>query len=180
MPAPSTVLYPSVPYTNLTAIQNRLSANGVALRIDDVPPDTLGDVIGEASSIIDEYAATIYTQASLQTSNLIYYKATDIAMYLLCERRGNPAPMSVGARYERAMEFLAKVQVGQVRVWDAVERKVSAPTMSNLRVILRPYNRSVVESGVLRSTGTVTQYTQNRDPWDVIGGNQTALLLWTF
>lgn len=173
------LLYTPLPYCTLTNIQDRLSVNGVNLRIDDVPPDTLGDVIAEASTIVDEHLATRYDPIYLQQSGWVLYRATDIATFLLCERRGNPAPMSVGQRYERAMAAMERVRTGNANVWDTVERKTCAPTMTNVRVVLRPFPRSVCETGTLRSTGTVTDYARNRDPAElIVGANQGVDLIW--
>ncbi len=169
------ITFPSVPYTTLQAIQNRLSINGVVLRMDDVPPSTLGEVIEEASSIIDEHAAHRYTQANLATSNWIYFRATDIACYLLCERRGNPVPIGIAQRYERAIAKLEQVYNGRFNIWDIPERKSAIPTMSNMRIVLRPFPRAVVETGNLRSTGTVTQYQRNRDPAEFYFGSNSGL-----
>ncbi len=165
------------PYCTLQNIQDRLSINGVTLRIDDVPPTTLGDVIAEASSIIDEHCAHRYTPANLAVSGWILYRATDIACYLLCERRGNPVPIGIAQRYERAVAKLEQVYNGRFNIWDIPERKSAIPTMSNQRIIFRPWPRVVTETGMLRSTGTVTQYVRNRDPWDFI--NSSIDLTWT-
>ena len=171
-----TIAMPPTAYCTIANIQDRLSINGVTLRLDDVPPDEWGDVLNEAATIIDEHCFTRYS-TNLQQSAWVVYRATDIAAQLLCERRGNPAPAVVAKRAARAIEALMRVQAGSMNIYDIPEQRTAAPTMSNVRVILRPYPRSVVETGVQRSTGTVTTYPRNRDPYDAI--NAGIDLNWT-
>lgn len=161
-------LFTPVAYCTLQDMQNRLSVMGVSLRVDDVPPTDLGDVIIEASTVIDEYCFHRYTPTAMLTSAWVEYRATDIACYFLCERRGNPVPIGIAQRYERTMKKLERVYDGKFNIYDCPERRTPAPTMSNMRVIFRPFPRSVVETGTKRSTGQVTQYDRTRDPWDIV------------
>lgn len=148
-------------------IENRLSASGVDLRIDDVPPDTLGDVIDDASAEVESHCLLKYGADQLAASRWIKHKCADIATYLLCERRGNPAPPGIANKFERAMAQLEKVQEGKLKISDVAQRRTAVPMVSNMRPALRPYPHAVVETK--RGTDTVDQLPKkNADPWDVL------------
>lgn len=154
-------------YCDLAGMQNRISATGVSLRVDDNPPTTLGDVLDDASGEIDMYCALHYTPAQLATSRWIYNKACDIATYLLCERRGDPVPVGIAAKFERAMKELERIQAGGLKVADIPQRRLSVPMVSNMRAALRPFPHAVVEKS--RGTDTIDQLPKkNIDPWDAM------------
>ena len=151
-------------YCDTDDIKNRLSAVGVTLRTDDSPPDDLGDVIDEASAMIEEHCLLGYTETNLAASRWANHVCADLATALLCERRGNPMPAGIARRHERAMERLEKVRLGSMLIPDIAARKEAVPVMSNVRIVQRPFNRTVVERN--RSTGKPADYKQERDPLD--------------
>lgn len=153
-------------YTTLTDIQNRLSAAGVAARVDDTPPDTLGDVLTEASREVDEHCQPRYG-SNLPFSEIVHQWATTIAATMLCERRGNPVPNSLARRYQKVMDAMEAVRDHGRVIHDIAERKAGVPTMTNVHTQLVPFPHTVVESGVRRSTGTAEGYVRNRDVIDL-------------
>lgn len=148
-------------YCTVKNLQDRLSADGVALRTDDEPPGYLGSVVDEASATIDEYCGLQYDPVQMATSRIVKHWCADIAVMRLCERRGNPPPSSVEKRYDKLMERLELVRLGQLPIYGLPVRRTAAPVMSNLRVRLDPEPRVVVERR--KSTGHVTDYHQNVD-----------------
>jgi hypothetical protein len=155
----------TVHYGAVTDLQNRLSSVGVALRVDDVPPEpTTGDVMNDADSVIDEHCLLAYSQANLFLSRWVNQRWSDIAAVHLCERRGNPCPPGLGRRYERTLERLEMVRIGRLLIPDIAMSRAFAPVLSNVRVRLAPTPHTVVE--VVRSTGIVTDYDQRPDNLD--------------
>lgn len=154
-------------YCTLADLQNRLSATGVALRIDDSPPTTLGDVLDDAAAEIDMYCALHYSPDQLAQSRWIKSKCTDIATFLLCERRGDPVPPGIAAKFDRATAELQRIQEGGLKIADIPQRRLAVPMVSNMRPALRPYPHAVVERK--RGTDTVDQLPKkNLDPWDAM------------
>jgi len=152
----------TTPYCTRQDLINRLSATGVIDRADDGPPAELGDVIDNASTIIDEHCLLLYTPARLAVSDWVNQRATDIAASLLCERRGNPVSQGIAKPYERTMLRLEQVRLGVLSIPDIAARREAVPAMSNLRVRLDPVLRVVVERR--RSAGPpVEDYQQHYD-----------------
>ncbi len=154
----------TIPYCSLTDLQNRLSADGVTYRTDDDPPTLYGDVIIDASSQIDEHLYFLYDPTQLALSDWVRERCADLAAYLLCERRGNPPPPGIASKYERAMDRLEKVRLGQLAVPNLPVMKSMAPVLSNCRIQLFPWPRVVVEPS--NSTGTPAGYVQFQDVLD--------------
>lgn len=153
-------------YCTSDDIANRLSSTGVTLRTDDTPPDTLGDVITDASTQVDEHCRLLYTPANLAVSDWVNQRATDIAAVLLCERRGNPVPGSLMRKYERALERLEQVRLGTLQIPDVPARLVAAPVMSNVREQLNPQPHTRVRKST--STGQAAGYVQRVDRYDAL------------
>lgn len=151
-------------YCTQNDITNRLSVDGVTYRTDDDPPTDLGDVIVDACSQVDEYLFSQYDPIQLAQSDWVRSRAADIAAYLLCERRGNPVPPGIAAKFERTLERLERVRLGVICVPNLPMRKELAPVLSNVRVVLTPWPHTVVERN--NSTGKPTGYDQHNDPMD--------------
>lgn len=152
-------------YCVMNDVKNILSTSGVTLRLDDTPPTAAdGDVIDDASRLIDEYLLLFYSEANLALSPWVKHRCAEMAAYLLCERRGNPVPTGLARRYERCEERLEKARLGQLWVPDIPMRKAAVPVLSNVRVRLAPVPHTVVEK--VRSTGTVSDYPQREDILD--------------
>lgn len=153
------------PYCVEDDIENRISIAGVALRVDDIPPDDLGDAIDEASIEVYEHLGTIYDDTQLAASSVIKRWCADIATYHLCTRRGNPAPAVIQRKYDKAIERLEKYQHGTYQLPDAAPRSMAAPVMSNINQRLMPTPHPRVQ--VRRSTGKrPTDYVQRMDGSD--------------
>lgn len=154
-------------YCSLNDVKNRLSTAGVTYRIDDTPPDaTDGDVLDEASRIIDDYCLLHYAEAQLAVSPIVMHWTANIAAMLMCERRGNPVPVGIHSKYERTLKRLERVQLGATLIADIPMRKTQVPVLSNVRVRLDPFPRTVVEKR--RSTGTPENYKQHSDKLDFL------------
>lgn len=152
-------------YCDRDDIEDVLSATGVDLRIDDNPPDTLGEVIERASADVFQYCGQIYTDANILNSNFIRYKCADIATFYLCERRGNAVPAPLFRRYQEGMEFLKRVAKGQERITGIPMKSSNAPTFTKQRVVLRPYPNIVTERQ--NSTDAPNKSTpRHDDPFD--------------
>ena len=144
-------------------MKNLLSTAGYNLRVDDTDiPDADGDIHDIAASEIDSYLLLLYTPTLMAGSRWVFRAANVIAAMELCQRRGNPAPIGIANKYERVMADLEAIYQGKKKVPDLPMRKNTAPTMSNVRVILRPHPRTVVEPK--RSTGEVGDYRRESDP----------------
>lgn len=154
----------TIPYCSQNDLLNRLSADGVNYRIDDNPPVALGDVIIDASSQIDEHLFFLYDPTQLVQSDWVRERCADIAAYLLCERRGNPVPPGIEAKFVRTMDRLEKVRCGQLAVPNLPVLKSLAPVLSNVRIQMWPWPRVVVEPS--NSTGTPAGYPQSQDILD--------------
>lgn len=151
-------------YCSENDLINRLSADGINYRTPDNPPTTLGDVLTDACSQVDEHLYYLYDPAQLAASDWVRERAADIASYLLCERGGDPVPPGIQQKYERTMARLEGVRTGTLAVPHLPVRKEMAPVMSNVRIRLDPHPRTVVERG--SSTGTPQSYPQNVDYLD--------------
>jgi phage gp36-like protein len=152
------------PYCTLDDLSDRLSAEGVNLRLDDVPPTASGNVLRRTANKINQFLLRQYTAANLATSDIVNELAISIGVYYLCTRRGNPAPESVIAAYEEALDDLASIRRGQTDIGDIARRRQSAPVMDNVRIRLRPNPHAVVSTSRSTTTGgTPSGYTQHND-----------------
>lgn len=156
----------TVLYCTQDDVTNRLSLDGVAYREDDSPPGLLGDILNDASAMVDEYVFFMYDPAQMATSDWVRHRTADIASYLMCERRGNPVPPGIAHKYERSIEKLAKVRSGQIAIPGLPVRKTMAPVLSNVRIRLDPFPRTVVERN--RSTGKPAGYSRHDDRLDFL------------
>lgn len=138
-------MYETTLYCGIGDVINVLTQDGVDYRTLDTPPTQYGGVIDEASSIIEEYCLRLYTPAVLSGARWVTWKCANIAAYLLCERAGNPPPPGITAKHERAMASLEKVQNGNTQIPGASQIRTCAPVLSNVRVRLDPFPRTVVE-----------------------------------
>lgn len=161
----------SAPYIYCTypRIQNILGVTGAKFKLDDVPPDEFGDAVNAACDDVDLYCWQRYSQAQLQSSDLIAVWAATRAAYYLSTRRGNPAPAPLTVRFVDTTKKLEGVQAHKLSVPRLAQLKSFAPTMSNMLATLRPMPRSAVERS--RSTGHPEHYQQTQDVWDRFGGN---------
>jgi phage gp36-like protein len=151
-------------YITSAELQLEMSASGVSLRVDDDATAT-AQCIADASIEADGYALLRYSRVALAASDWYKLKVKHIAQFYLCTRRQNPCPQSAQIKYEKAIADLEKVQLGKLNLPDVAGRKEEAPVLSNQRVRVTPFPRTVTERG--RSTGTPEGYTQADDTTDV-------------
>lgn len=153
-----------VPLTTQARIESRAGQMGVDLRIDD-DIGSIDETIKDATIEALGYVSRLYSVDSLTSSNWMEMKVRDIAVYFLSIRRGNPAPESVQAMYEKAISDLTAVQNGTAQIYDAAMSKMAAPVLTNQRVNVFPFPNIVnVQS---RSTGNPDGYTPHNDPTDI-------------
>jgi hypothetical protein len=154
-------------YCTLTDVKNILSTNGVTLRLDDSPPTSAdGDVLDDASRLIDEHLLLCYTEANLALSPWVKHATALIAAVHLCERRNNPPPNALVRRYERYMTRLEQGRLGQFMVPDIPSRVENVPRLINGRVVLAPTPHFRVQAA--RSTGTPESYASRQDMLDIL------------
>ncbi len=145
-------------------LQDRLSAAGVNLRTDDHPPRAWGNCILRGTADALKYLIKRYDPAQLSGSFWTSMKAADIAAFLLCCRRANPAPSSVALAYKTSIEDLKEVRRGDADLPDATPRRQGCPVMSITRVILGPQPHVRVRRLYSTTTGgEVTSYSQVLD-----------------
>jgi hypothetical protein len=156
-------------YTSVRNLKNFLSTAGVQLRIDDQPPDILGDVIGEAGDELEQYCWNRYRVLLQAGGNAWTLRvATTIAAAKLCERRANSVPGTVAERYAKAIQRLERIEAGRYNIPGAAETKPSIPVLSQGRVKLGVRGPvTVIERS--RSTGTPEGYQQHQDLSDLWG-----------
>lgn len=150
-------------YTTSGAISQRVSADGLSLRVDDSGAD-INAVIDDASIEADGYALLLYSRTQLSQSDWYAKKVTDLAVYYLCQRRLNAVPDTAQANYDKAIADLEQVKTGFLQIPDCAMRKGLAPRVSNVRSKLYPFPHVVVEPK--RSTGTAAGYVQNKDAYE--------------
>lgn len=150
-------------YCTVSDIQNRLSADGVTYRTDDTPPTTYGDVIDEASREIDLYCIQHYSETDMSTNRWVKHAAATIAAFLLCERRGNPPPVGIASKYERLIERLERIRLGQMRIPGLQPRRTDVPTLSQPRIRLDPHPRTVIEEKRGSTRNKPEDYSQQTD-----------------
>lgn len=150
-------------YCDADDLADILGEAGVSLRLSDVPPEALGRVLVRAAAKVNRYCLRRYTAAKLAASEWVRVVAAEMAAYLLCTRKGNPAPSSVVDLWNMALEDLKLIKAGD-QIPDIAARKTGAPVLSNVRVRLRPVMHTRVEQA--RSTGNPEGYVQRKDRLD--------------
>lgn len=149
-------------YCDEDDIDNRLSEAGVALRVDDIPPDDLGESIDRAAIRIYEYLGLVYPDSQLSGSNVVKHWCADIATYFVCTRRGNPAPGSISKAYEEVIAKLERYQKGWPQLPDAAPRATMVPGMENINYRLTPAPHPRVQRK-RSTTKEPTDYTRRND-----------------
>lgn len=149
-------------YCDLRAVQRIMSVAGINLRVDD-DPAVYPTVIDEASREVDLYLLHRYDEANLPASRWVEHCTATVAAWLFCTRRGNPAPTGIQKRYEHYLERLEKIASGLMHVPGLAPRRTDVPTLSNVRVRLDPFPRTVVERTRGGSRNHPQDYTQHLD-----------------
>jgi phage gp36-like protein len=155
------------PYCTEDDLADRISFDGTNLRVDDNPPDILGNVINRASAEVRRYLLRRYSDANLAMSEWISMATADIACYLLCKRRANSVPSSIAEAYRQVIADLKYMQFGQLQVPDVAPIAQPIPTLTNIDMRLWPSPHPRVMRA--RSTGgSPTNYPERVD-WADIG-----------
>lgn len=151
-------------------VEHYLSAQGVRYRLDDdgdgvVSVDeqaALTDALTEASETCYFYLFFKYDPVNLAVSNWVNRKATILAGYRICTRRGNPPPNIVVEDAAKAEEDLKAVADGPRMVPNVPLRRMLAPVWSNTRADPR-YNFRVIRVERQQSSQQTTGLPQNTD-----------------
>lgn len=153
-------------YCTATDLQSRISSTGYNLRVDD-DATAVTPCLQRAKNTILFYAEPLYGATDLQTNanaaGWVNDKATDIALYHLCARRGNPVPASIKEDYQQAMQELALVHDDNAHIPELAQRHTDAPTFSNIRVDPTFNYRKIRVERTLSDQTTPTGYTQTPD-----------------
>lgn len=156
---------PITQYCTTSDVWHRLSTEGANLRVDD-DPGTLQEVLDDAAVLVNEHCELRYSVAQLAVSDWVRKRAADVAAALLCERRGNPVPVGMARKFDRTTARLEQIRLGTFLIPDIGLRKTEVPVLSNVRVRLDPFPRTVVERN--RSTGKPEGYTQHADRFEYL------------
>lgn len=155
-------------------VEGVLSANGVKLRLDDDQDGAVSSAEleyltfarGDATETVRFACWMKYADSWLATSNWVNTRATWLAAYALCDRRGNPCPDSIVDRCERYQEELDAIADGKRLIPMLPLRTGLMPAYSNSRVdpryqfrVLRVEKRS--SSQHPSSLPRVTDYTES-------------------
>jgi hypothetical protein len=167
---------PSNVYAQLSDLQDILSANGVALRLDDVPPDTLANAINKAGNKVDFYLGRVYSPDQLVQSSLVVDWAAALACHFLCARRNNPVGVGCKTLYDDAIADMIEVKKGRSDIPGIPRRKGFVPTLSIKQVVQRPFNRGVIEVSRGSQVSKAANITQEKSLYDEIGLNNPAIL----
>lgn len=156
-------------YCTSQDIVDRISSSGQTLRLDDFTAGANRDaliarIIENASAQVDLYLLPRYDAAVLAANTWVIHATADLALCILCRRRGNPPPGPIKEQCDAVLETMKEIKDGELALPEAPERKESVPVMSNVRVRLDPFPRTVVERS--RSTGNPQGYPQNTDNLD--------------
>lgn len=143
-------------YCTLADMQRLFSTQGVTAFADhdgDGEADSLngstvtGDCIDQATEEINFYLLRWYSAAQLATSTLVNRWCTVLAVYFLCQRRGNPDPEIFQAEFERIMAKLELVKPGGFTIPGLPFKSDLRPSFSNMEVDRRfPANRVRVQT----------------------------------
>jgi hypothetical protein len=152
-----------VAYCTVADVERVLSAAGLAAREAD-DPAVSDDLLDEAASLVEEHVLPHYAAGDLSGNDWVTYCAADIAAFLWCERRGNPPPASIQAKYERRIKSLERVAANKTQIPGLARRRNSVPRLSNVRIKSGPVPHTVVERHRSPARERPQDYTQNTDP----------------
>ena len=114
------------------------------------------DCIDQASAEIALLLGQRYALADLAAHSLVNSWATTYAIYFLCQRRGNPIPVSLGDEFNRISAILEKIVAGTMKIPGLDESTGLRPQFSNLTIDRRyPNNRVRVRPSASSDTPSV-------------------------
>jgi hypothetical protein len=161
---------PAILYCDADDVAVLLSIVGEEDRLDDfntgivtvIERGYLQKIIGWATTKVNFACAQLYDLTDMANSPWVNGITTIIACQMLCGRRTNPVPGSIGAMYKEAMQDLLLVRTSAVQIPDIGYRDVAWPAWSAVRVdpMYRLYQNRVERRISERSP---TPYTQRID-----------------
>ena len=120
-------------FTTQSQVERRLSATGVALRIDHSPSTAFDEANDAASLYVLGFLGGRYPASVLATSDWVASVTADICIWFLDQWRNNPVGGSIDARKEMWDKLLMMIQSGKMVVPD-VSNSVDRPEVINQRV----------------------------------------------
>jgi hypothetical protein len=144
-------------YVTQTDLEKRAGAQAVSLRLDD-DPAAVTEAIADGCAEVDFYLAPRYdpAAAAFAANSWVRRAAVVACLVTLCERRLNSVPKALAAEWERWQAKLELIRTGAAIVPGLAQRKGDVPVLSQPRVRLWPYPRTLTERG--RSTGHPAGY----------------------
>lgn len=158
-------------YCTQADVEHLLSQAGVVMRLDDDNDGSasnpfelhaMQDSINDATESCNYFLFMKYDPANLANSNWVNRRATILAAYDLCGRRGNPVPESLAERAEKALEELEAVAEAYRLLPGIPLRRTCAPTWDNVRCDPR-YNWKVIRVERNTSSPQTTSQPVNQD-----------------
>lgn len=100
-------------YCTQADVETHLSTLAVDLHTDDMTIPSIDDCVNEACSTVDFWLGNAYKPAFLAANNWVHFCARALASYHTSTRRGNEAPASVKADYDKYWELLKLIASGK-------------------------------------------------------------------
>ncbi len=163
-------------FCSLGDLYDILSMPGVILSTDDGPPTNLGGAIEWGCGRVQWNCNRRYSTDQLLLSPVVKIWAATCSCWYLRSRRGNPVAPGVERLYTLAVADMLEIKKGQNEIPDISARKSFVPTISIKRVEQRPFNRAVIEVSRGSQVSVAENITQEKDLWDLLGYNQSAIL----
>lgn len=125
-------------FTTREQVERRLSATGVALRIDHAPSTAFDEANNAASLYVLGFLGGRYPASVLDLSEWVASVTADVCIWYLDQFRNNPVGGSIDARKEMWDKQLEMIQQGKMPVPD-VPNAVDRPEVIGQRVNPRDY-----------------------------------------
>jgi len=154
-------------YTTRAEIERLAGRNGVRNIIEDLSgtdvADMWSEVIADATTTIDAYAAQIYDQSDLANSRWVRVRATWIAAYRLSMRKGNND--NFASRYQEIIEELEKVKSLILMIPNIPLSADMSPVMSNPTVSPRYDSKKIRVQPEISVGGDRSRQDVDWQPW---------------
>lgn len=143
----------TTPFTTRAMIESRLSAVGVALRVDHVPNAALAEAIAAATEDVFFIVNSRYADADVLADNRwIQSITTNLAVIYLSSWRNNPVPRYLTDRWEKDEAHLNDIRQGKYDIPGLSLGLARAPQLVHV----------TVNYGYTRSIRVTYQGTTNR------------------
>lgn len=146
-------------YCTATDVVDRLSEQGVRLRLDD-RPEAITSVLREATNKVKLYCLPKYTsddlQADADNDGFVNDLATNLAVCYLSRRRGNTIPASFKEMCAEVMADLEDIRRDMKQLPEVDQRHKTSPAFSNVFVDpFYTYRQVRVETTISEDTAPV-------------------------